>query len=114
MASDLVRLFALSAVTWGGKEMQLARYVHGGSTVISLAAGLIVSTLGTQVSARPYAYAAPPPAHYYTNVDGHRVHRPVASRNRPVDASAHCADGTWSFSEHRRGTCSHHGGVIGW
>jgi hypothetical protein len=25
-----------------------------------------------------------------------------------------CADGTYSFSQHRRGTCSHHGGVARW
>jgi hypothetical protein len=29
----------------------------------------------------------------------------------PVDASAMCADGTYSFSRHSSGTCSHHGGV---
>jgi hypothetical protein len=25
-----------------------------------------------------------------------------------------CADGTWSFSQTRSGTCSHHGGVHWW
>src|SRR4029077_7338095 len=29
-------------------------------------------------------------------------------------ASAVCADGTWSFSQTRSGTCSHHGGVHWW
>ncbi len=29
-------------------------------------------------------------------------------------ASAVCADGTWSFSQHRSGTCSYHGGVHWW
>jgi hypothetical protein len=29
-------------------------------------------------------------------------------------ASAVCADGTWSFSKTRSGTCSHHGGVHWW
>lgn len=29
-------------------------------------------------------------------------------------ASAKCADGTLSYSAHRRGTCSHHGGVAVW
>jgi hypothetical protein len=53
-------------------------------------------------------------SNYYTNVSGHRVHRPVFSGQAPRGASAHCADGSWSFSEHRRGTCSHHGGVAGW
>lgn len=51
---------------------------------------------------------------YYTNISGHRVHRPVYASHRPAGSTAHCADGTWSFSEHHRGTCSHHGGVAGW
>lgn len=29
-------------------------------------------------------------------------------------ASAVCADGTWSYSKHRSGTCSSHGGVHWW
>jgi serine/threonine-protein kinase len=29
-------------------------------------------------------------------------------------ATAVCADGTWSFSQNRSGTCSHHGGVHWW
>lgn len=51
---------------------------------------------------------------YYTNVSGHPVHRPVHARHEPLGATARCADGTWSFSEHHRGTCSHHGGVAAW
>jgi hypothetical protein len=50
-------------------------------------------------------------SHYYTNVDGNRVHRPVHSRTTPAGATAKCADGSYSFSQHSRGTCSHHGGV---
>ncbi len=50
---------------------------------------------------------------FYTNVSGHRVHRPARASRRPVGATAHCGDGTWSFSEHRSGTCSHHGGIAG-
>ncbi|MBA3241985.1 MAG: DUF3761 domain-containing protein [Acidobacteria bacterium] len=50
----------------------------------------------------------------YTNVDGERVRRPTASSSAPDGASAQCRDGTYSFSRHRRGTCSHHGGVARW
>jgi endonuclease YncB( thermonuclease family) len=32
----------------------------------------------------------------------------------PYGATAICNDGTYSFSQHRRGTCSHHGGVREW
>jgi len=50
---------------------------------------------------------------YYENRDHHSVHSPsqTYSGQRPADASATCADGSYSFSEHRSGTCSHHGGV---
>ena len=42
---------------------------------------------------------------------------PAAAATRtsaPTGASAQCKDGTYSFSAHRRGTCSHHGGVATW
>src|SRR5947207_10880315 len=32
----------------------------------------------------------------------------------PAGATAHCNDGTYSYSQHRSGTCSHHGGVAQW
>jgi len=32
----------------------------------------------------------------------------------PVGATALCRDGTYSFSQHHSGTCSHHGGVAQW
>ena len=51
---------------------------------------------------------------YYRNVSGHLVHRPVHSNHAPRGATARCSDGTYSFSEHHRGTCSHHGGVANW
>lgn len=53
---------------------------------------------------------------YYTNVDGNQVHSPAFSTDGsvPAGATAQCTDGTYSFSQHRRGTCSHHGGVRTW
>ena len=52
---------------------------------------------------------------YYTNNDGHRVHSPAYSTGGvPSGATAVCSDGTYSFSQHRSGTCSHHGGVANW
>lgn len=47
----------------------------------------------------------------YVNVSGHCVHRPVRAMTTPEGATARCRDGTYSFSEHHRGTCSWHGGV---
>jgi len=53
-------------------------------------------------------------ADYYTARSGHRIHRPMQSVRAPAGASARCRDGSWSFSESRRGTCSWHGGVARW
>lgn len=53
---------------------------------------------------------------HYRTKDGHEIHSPSKSMRDqvPAGASAKCRDGTWSFSQHRRGTCSHHGGVNHW
>jgi hypothetical protein len=51
----------------------------------------------------------------YINQDGRPVHRPARDNNgRPQGATALCRDGTYSFSQHHDGTCSHHGGVEHW
>lgn len=40
---------------------------------------------------------------------------PTASTTQaPAGATAQCRDGTYSFSAHRSGTCSRHGGVATW
>ena len=51
---------------------------------------------------------------YYVNTAGNTVHSPAYADTVPVGASAQCRDGTYSFSQSRRGTCSHHGGVARW
>jgi hypothetical protein len=50
----------------------------------------------------------------YINVDGNRVQSPTYYPSTPAGASAKCRDGTYSFSQNRRGTCSGHGGVTQW
>jgi len=68
----------------------------------------------------PAAVQTPAPSlsndNYYVNSSGNTVHSPAYSANDevPAGATARCADGTYSFSEHRQGTCSHHGGVAEW
>ncbi len=52
--------------------------------------------------------------HHYTNSDGNVVHSPANASAVPAGASAQCGDSTFSFSKHRQGTCSHHGGVARW
>ena len=53
---------------------------------------------------------------HYRAKDGADVHSPARSVGDqvPAGASAKCRDGAYSFSQHRRGTCSHHGGVSSW
>jgi hypothetical protein len=51
---------------------------------------------------------------YYRNSDGVCVHRPASGPGAPSGATAKCKDGTLSYSTHRQGTCSHHGGVAVW
>ena len=52
----------------------------------------------------------------YVNRDGVAVHDPAhtVSGAVPLGASAQCRDGSYSFSLHHSGTCSHHGGVSQW
>jgi hypothetical protein len=66
-------------------------------------------------SARQSPPAGGSSSDYYTNSRGNKVPRPVFSDDGPpAGASAQCRDGSYSFSQSRRGTCSHHGGVSRW
>jgi len=53
---------------------------------------------------------------HYTNKNGQSVHSPAHATNGkiPAGATAKCRDGTYSFSQHRSGTCSGHHGVAEW
>ena len=53
---------------------------------------------------------------YYINSAGNKVQSPTKSPDGsvPASASARCRDGSYSYSQNRRGTCSHHGGVATW
>jgi Protein of unknown function (DUF3761) len=50
----------------------------------------------------------------YVNSKGETVKRPENCSTAPQGATAQCRDGTYSFSQSHRGTCSHHGGVAKW
>ena len=50
----------------------------------------------------------------YVNSKGQTVPRPENCSGPPKGATAQCRDGSYSFSQSRRGTCSHHGGVAKW
>jgi hypothetical protein len=74
--------------------------------ILAAAAALVGATVAqAQPSCRPDEYV---------NVSGHCVHRPEQASRPPQGATARCRDGTYSFSEHHQGTCSHHGGVATW
>ncbi|MFL9963996.1 DUF3761 domain-containing protein [Paraburkholderia sediminicola] len=88
-------------------------------------AAMAVALLFSVSSAPAFAYvadgASPDEANLsnhntYTNHDGNTVHAPARSLsgNVPQRATAHCRDGTYSFSRHHSGTCSRHGGVAEW
>jgi uncharacterized protein YraI len=52
--------------------------------------------------------------HYYNNVDDNIIQAPTRYPVQPQGATAVCIDGTYSFSQHAKGTCSKHGGVYQW
>ncbi|GAB3369891.1 DUF3761 domain-containing protein [Amycolatopsis echigonensis] len=72
-------------------------------------------TTTSQADASDQAAPDPGPADcgsdYYRNSSGNCVHRPDSS---PSGATAQCNDGSYSYSQHRSGTCSRHGGVKQW
>ena len=81
------------------------------------ALGLVsTSVQGRQVNTRDYI-----PNNYplerprtYKNIDHDEVQSPTQYNAIPAGACAICNDGSYSFSKHRRGTCSRHGGVSEW
>lgn len=68
-----------------------------------------VIAVGTYVAPQPDC-----PNGTYINSSGDTVCRPYESNSAPSGATAQCVDGTYSFSQHHSGTCSHHGGVAAW
>lgn len=117
-----------SARPWYKKK----RYLIPAIFFVSLSLGTAINAdpnLSSQSTFVPSTYAPQPAAvsvpttqqglsndNYYTNVSGNTVHSPAHSTDNaiPVGATAQCGDGTYSFSQHRSGTCSHHGGVSSW
>lgn len=86
-------------------------------TGIILAIGIFIGTTTTPVLATTHHAVI---VHKITvkkklaPVIGKSVHSPAYADKVPAGASARCGDGTYSFSQSHRGTCSHHGGVSGW
>lgn len=70
--------------------------------------------LTKSVPANTTTAVAQEPIRHYTNSYGNTVQSPTRYNNAPAAATALCRDGSYSFSQSRRGTCSHHGGVAKW
>jgi len=52
---------------------------------------------------------------HYVNRDGDEVHSPSCGPQHDHESpTAQCRDGSFSYSHHHSGTCSHHGGVAQW
>jgi hypothetical protein len=75
-----------------------------------------LNVIQQQPTTQSQPQATLPQPSYYTNSSGNTVQSPTKSQDGsvPAGASARCRDGTYSFSQSRRGTCSHHGGVANW
>ena len=84
--------------------------------VVALSVAFATTVIAPPAQARPTSHyvASLGSDRYYTAKSGHRVHSPVQANRPPAGASAKCGDGSYSFSENHRGTCSHHGGVVNW
>ena len=70
--------------------------------------------LTKSVPANTTTAVAQEPIRHYTNSYGNTVQSPTRYNKAPAGATALCRDGSYSFSQSRRGTCSHHGGVAKW
>ena len=107
----------------GSKHVEIEKL--GLSFALALALGIAVAKPPAP-SASAASTASPAPAtpqesqlvehSHYVNKSGSVVHSPAHSvtGQEPPGASAKCRDGTFSFSQHHQGTCSHHGGVASW
>ncbi len=116
---DGVRTITYDATYVNGKETSRKQT---NSTVTSQPVNQ-VTLVGTYVAPAPApapasssSAAAPTdcPNGTYVNSAGNTVCSPYASPSTPAGATAQCVDGTYSFSQSRSGTCSHHGGVATW
>lgn len=101
--------------------MYSVTYTNGIETAKELVSEKVVKEPVTEIIANgTYVYIPPQqttlaqncPNGSYINTAGNEVCRP--STTQASGATAICRDGTYSYSQSRRGTCSHHGGVAQW
>lgn len=85
------------------------------TTITTTSVTTTISTATTSAATKQATTTTPvAPNGTYTNTSGNVVPSPYYAPTAPAGASARCRDGTYSFSQNRRGTCSRHGGVAEW
>lgn len=99
-----------------GEKVETYKVTYSDGKVISreLVSSKVVTEPVTKVIAEG-TYVEPElncPNGTYVNSYGNKVCRPASTNTG--GATAICGDGTYSYSQSRRGTCSHHGGVMRW
>jgi hypothetical protein len=98
------------------KKSKLLGCKHTGTKVATKPVQQMVS-VGTYVAPAPTPAPAATTTNStssgsgYVNSSGNYVPSPSSD---PTGATARCGDGTYSYSQHRSGTCSHHSGVAEW
>ena len=102
-------------------SVEFTNQAHPGCVVVSL---YTTAAPASRDSAPQLRQPEPQQAHddhliesgSYVNSVGNTVHRPAHTESGlpPTGASAQCRDGSYSFSQSHRGTCSRHGGVSRW
>lgn len=113
--------FSIKPATWNSKRVCASGTIssyRGVPEIVAKSPDQITfpqsSSLTPTPSSSPLPTTSCNSSDYYVNSAGHCVHRPVQSDTPPSGATAQCRDGTYSFSQSRRGTCSHHAGVAKW
>ena len=109
---SIVALFFLSFALFNRNPNQTA--VQGASTAIPTSTHTLLPT-DTTATPTPTAFIVPTqPTVQPTQPPATQAQGVSTASSVPTGATAKCADGTYSFSQHRSGTCSHHGGVAEW
>ena len=87
-----------------------------GVSIQKIAGYALEEYLTTKPVIQPVAATPQAKGRGYINSQGNFVPSPTrtADGQPPAGATARCRDGTFSFSQSRRGTCSRHGGVAEW
>jgi Protein of unknown function (DUF3761) len=105
----IVALFFLSFALFNRNSNQTA--VQDASIAIPTATPTLLPTNTPLPPATPTAFIMPTQPTQQPPTQAQEV---STDSNVPVGATARCVDGTYSYSQHRSGTCSHHGGVVEW